>query len=217
MTNGGHKASYRMQTSLVGLLAEIWKKIEQDPTLLQFFFNTQQQHSSSPKSISPKSISKSLDKSSSSPSLSPKIQVKTKVKTKVKQSPTSARRPKLLLFTALIPFMQLHSRRTGLKSRDAILSALALRDASLFDFIAHQTLFCRRLAEGLGKYSKRRRSNVAVIIVRIIFISSFLFYYLLLNHSFPTNPNKITNCFQLILSIVTLQLHLLNAFVYFDF
>ena len=45
----------------------------------------------------------------------------------------------------------------------------------------------------LGKYSKRRRSNVAVIVDRIIFISSFLFYCLLLNHSFPTNPNKITN------------------------
>jgi hypothetical protein len=50
---------------------------------------------------------------------------------------------------------------------------------------------------GTGKYSKRRRSNVAVIIVRIIFISSFLFYCLLLNHSFQTNPNKITNCFKL--------------------
>ena len=48
-----------------------------------------------------------------------------------------------------------------------------------------------------GKYSKRRRSNVAVIIVRIVFISSFLFYCLLFNHSFQTNPNKITNCFQL--------------------
>ena len=46
-----------------------------------------------------------------------------------------------------------------------------------------------------GKYSKRRRSNVAVIIVRVIFISPFLFYCLLLNHSFPTNPNNITNCF----------------------
>ena len=52
-----------------------------------------------------------------------------------------------------------------------------------------------------GKYSKRRRSNIAVILVRIVFISSFLFYCLLLNHSFPTNPNKITNCFKLILSI----------------
>ena len=50
---------------------------------------------------------------------------------------------------------------------------------------------------GAGKYSKRRRSNVAVIIVRIIFIGSFLFYCLLLNHSFPTNPNRITNCFKL--------------------
>ena len=170
MTNGGHKASYRMQTSLVGLLAEIWKKIEQDPTLLQFFFNTQQQHSSSPKSISPKSISKSLDKSSS-PSLSPKIQVKTKVK----QSPTSARRPKLLLFTALIPFMQLHSRRTGLKSRDAILSALALRDASLFDFIAHQTLFCRRLAEGLGK---TRKFSIYFVVGWCCLVISFFFYFL---------------------------------------
>ena len=28
----------------------------------------------------------------------------------------------------------------------------------------------------VGKYSKRRRSNVAVIIVRILFIGSFLFY-----------------------------------------
>ena len=46
------------------------------------------------------------------------------------------------------------------------------------------------------KYSKRRRSNVAVIIVRVIFISLFLFYCLLLNHSFPTNPNRITNCFK---------------------
>ena len=72
---------------------------------------------------------------------------------------------------------------------------------------------------GFGKYSKRRRSNVAVIIDGIVFIGSFLFYCLLLNHSFPTNPNKITNCFQLILlSILQLyQLHLLNAFVYFDF
>ena len=70
----------------------------------------------------------------------------------------------------------------------------------------------------VGKYSKRRRSKVAVIIVRIVSIRSFFFYCLLLNHSFPTNPNKITNCFQLILSLLQLyKLHLLNAFVYFDF
>jgi hypothetical protein len=50
---------------------------------------------------------------------------------------------------------------------------------------------------GAGKYSKRRRSNVAVIIVGIVLISSFLFYCLLLNHSFQTNPNKITNCLKL--------------------
>ena len=67
-----------------------------------------------------------------------------------------------------------------------------------------------------GKYSKRRRSNVAVIIVSIVFISSFLFYCLLLNHSFPTNPNKITNCFKLILSVTTLQTTLLLR-RYFDF
>ena len=35
-----------------------------------------------------------------------------------------------------------------------------------------------------GKYSKRRRSNVAVIHVKVVFIGSFLFYCLLLNHSF---------------------------------
>ena len=57
--------------------------------------------------------------------------------------------------------------------------------------------------ESEGKYSKRRRSNVAVMIVRVLLISSFLFYCFLLNHSFQTNPNKITNCFQLILSITT--------------
>ena len=49
------------------------------------------------------------------------------------------------------------------------------------------------LREYVGKYSKRRRSNVVVIIVKIIFISSFLFYCLLLNHSFQTNPNSMTN------------------------
>ena len=48
-------------------------------------------------------------------------------------------------------------------------------------------------------------ANVAVTIVRIVFISSFFFYCLFLNHSFPTNPNRITNCFKLILSITTLQ------------
>jgi hypothetical protein len=46
-------------------------------------------------------------------------------------------------------------------------------------------------------------SNVVVIIVRIVLISSFLFYCLLSNHSFPTNPNSSTNCFQLILFCVT--------------
>ena len=42
----------------------------------------------------------------------------------------------------------------------------------------------------IRKYSKRR-SNVAVIIVRTVFISSFLLYCLFLNHIFPTNPNSI--------------------------
>jgi len=44
---------------------------------------------------------------------------------------------------------------------------------------------------------KRRRSNVAVIIVRVIFIHSFLFYCLFYDHNFQTNPNKMTNCFKL--------------------
>ena len=43
----------------------------------------------------------------------------------------------------------------------------------------------KRLASKImGKYSKRRRSNVAVVIVRIDFICSFFFYCLLLNHIF---------------------------------
>jgi len=33
--------------------------------------------------------------------------------------------------------------------------------------------------------------------VKTIFIKSFFFYCLLLNHSFQTNPNSVTNCFQL--------------------
>ena len=68
----------------------------------------------------------------------------------------------------------------------------------------------------VGKYSKRRRSNVAVIIDRIVFISPFLFYCLLLNYSFPTNPNRITNCFQLF-SLFTTYNYIAPAFPLFDF
>jgi hypothetical protein len=68
-----------------------------------------------------------------------------------------------------------------------------------------------------GKYSKRRRSNVAVIIVRIVFISSFLFYCLLCNYSFQTNPNSVTNCFKLILSIYNFTTTLLlRRFLIFE-
>ena len=65
-------------------------------------------------------------------------------------------------------------------------------------------------------YSKRRRSNAAVILVRIVFIRSFLFYCLLFNHSFPTNPNKITNCFKLFSLYCNFTTTLLNASL-FDF
>ena len=66
---------------------------------------------------------------------------------------------------------------------------------------------------------KRCRSNVAVIIVRIVFYSSFFFCCLLFNHSFQTNPNRMTNCLKLLsLSVYNFyELHLLNAFVYFWF
>ena len=57
--------------------------------------------------------------------------------------------------------------------------------------------------------------NVAAIIVRVIFISAFFFYCLLYNHSFQTNPNKMTNCFQFFSLLQFYQLRLLNAFVYF--
>ena len=50
------------------------------------------------------------------------------------------------------------------------------------------------------QFLPRGAINVAVIIVRVIFISSFFFYCLLLNHSFPTNPNMyILTSFKLIL------------------
>ena len=50
--------------------------------------------------------------------------------------------------------------------------------------------------ESIGKYSKRRRSNIAVISVRIVFMSWFLFQCVLCNHTFSTNPNNVyTNIF----------------------
>ena len=52
---------------------------------------------------------------------------------------------------------------------------------------------------------KRRRSNVVVIIDRVTPISAFLFYCLLLNHSFQTSPNSSTNLFKNILSVLLLQ------------
>ena len=54
-------------------------------------------------------------------------------------------------------------------------------------------------------------AGAAVIIVRIVLISSFFFYCLLLNHSFPTNPNRVTNCLTFFSLLQLYQLHLLNA------
>ena len=42
----------------------------------------------------------------------------------------------------------------------------------------------------------------SVIIVKIVFIIWFFFCWLLGYHSFQTNPNSSTNCFQLILSVL---------------
>ena len=72
-----------------------------------------------------------------------------------------------------------------------------------------------RNLEKQRKYSKRRRSNVAVIIVRNFFLSLFLFYCLLLNHSFQTKPNRITNCFKLFSLLQLTTTLLLHRF--FDF
>ena len=59
-----------------------------------------------------------------------------------------------------------------------------------------------------GKYSKRRCSAKCslVIIVRIVFISLFLFYCLLLNHSFQINTQAVLlTAFNFFSSIATLQ------------
>ena len=69
---------------------------------------------------------------------------------------------------------------------------------------------------GSGKYSRRSSRNVAVIIVRIVFISSFFFCCLLLNHSFPTNPNSITNCFKLFSLLQLTTTLLLRRFLIFE-
>ena len=108
MTNGGHKASYRMQTSLIGLLAEMWKKIEIDSTLLEFFFNKHLESGGAAAT----SASTSAAATSAAPS-APSAPSATAI--------TPPRRPKLLIFTALIPFMQLHSRRTGMKVKQIII------------------------------------------------------------------------------------------------
>ena len=69
-----------------------------------------------------------------------------------------------------------------------------------------------------GKYiNSDAGANVAVIIVKVIFISAFLFDCLLLNHSFQTNSNKITNCFKLFLLYLQLGTTLLLLSRYFDF
>ena len=52
------------------------------------------------------------------------------------------------------------------------------------------------VAHAASTVLQRAGKYIAVIHVRIVFISSFFFYFLLLNHSFKTNPNKITNCFK---------------------
>ena len=87
------------------------------------------------------------------------------------------------------------------KQSDQLISSLENENEHLKRSIRLHRIVVRPNAKGSrtgqGKYSKRRRSNVAVIIVRIVFIGSFLFGCLLLNHSFPTNPNSITNCFEL--------------------
>ena len=79
----------------------------------------------------------------------------------------------------------------------------------------HNLMFLKQwLAASQGKALKRRRSNVAVIIVRILFISSFLFYCLLSNHSFQTNPNRITNCFKLF-SLFTTYNYIAHASLFY--
>ena len=59
------------------------------------------------------------------------------------------------------------------------------------------------------------------MIVRVIFISAFFFYCLLLNHSFPTNPNRIIlTALKLVLSLYykLYKLHLLKCVrLFFDF
>ena len=57
---------------------------------------------------------------------------------------------------------------------------------------------------------------VAVIIDRIVFIGSFLFYCLLLNHNVPTNPNRMTNFYKLF-SLLQLTTTFAQCVRYFDF
>ena len=82
-----------------------------------------------------------------------------------------------------------------MRSSNIFMEANKLRLDAQTALRLHDGAKANLLISNAGKYSKRRRSNVAVIIVRVIFISSFLLYCLLFNHSFPTNPNRITNCF----------------------
>ena len=60
-------------------------------------------------------------------------------------------------------------------------------------------------------FSGKLCTILVVIIVKILSVCSFLFHCLLLNHSFSTNPNWMTNCFKLF-SLLQLYNYICSCF-----
>jgi hypothetical protein len=55
----------------------------------------------------------------------------------------------LLIFAALIPYMHV-KRQSGDRARNALMTAVGIRDAKLHEYMLHRSVFCRRVADGLS-------------------------------------------------------------------
>ena len=55
----------------------------------------------------------------------------------------------LLIFAALIPYMHV-KRQSGDRARNALMTAIGVRDVKLHEYMLHRSVFCRRVADGLS-------------------------------------------------------------------
>ena len=55
----------------------------------------------------------------------------------------------LLIFAALIPYMHV-KRQSGDRARNALMTAVGVRNVKLHEYMLHRSVFCRRVADGLS-------------------------------------------------------------------